>query len=76
MLSWCFGMFSMMSECQEQENELDDALALNENVTVKVLHECGLYKFFLCPNMRSQPLLLQHLVDMWDLDVGHFMLGD
>lgn len=43
---------------------------------VNVLYECGLYKLFLCLNMRSQPLLLQHLVDMWDPNAGHFMVGD
>lgn len=30
----------------------------------------------MCLNMRSQPLLLQHLVDMWDLDAGNSMVGD
>lgn len=30
----------------------------------------------MCLNMWSQPLLLQHLVVMWDPDVGHFMVGD
>lgn len=43
---------------------------------MNVLHECDLYKFFLCLNMQSQPLLLQHLVDMWDPNVGHFIVGD
>ena len=41
-----------------------------------MLRECGLYKKNLCPNMRSQPLLLQHLVDTWDPDAGKFMVGD
>lgn len=30
----------------------------------------------MCLNMWSQPLLLQHLVDMRELDVGRFMVGD
>ena len=76
MFSWCFGRFAMMLEWWEKEHELDDALALNDDVTVNVLRECSLYKFFFCLNMRSQPLLLQHLVDMWDRDAGHFMVGD
>ena len=58
------------------EHDLNDALALNDDVTVNVLHECGLHKLFLCLNMRSQPLLLQQLVDMWDQDAGDFMVGD
>ena len=64
--SWCFSRLATMLEWREKEHELDDALALNDDVLVNVLHECGLYKLFLCPNMRSHPLLLQHLVDMWD----------
>lgn len=55
-----------MLEWWEWEHELDDALVLNDDVMMNVLHECGLYKFFLCLNMQSQSLLLQHLVDMWD----------
>ena len=43
---------------------------------MNVLGERGLYKFFMCLNMRSQPLLLQHLVDMWDPDAGHSMVDD
>ena len=65
-----------MLEWKENENELDEALVLNDNVTMNVLHEFGLYKFFFCLNMRSQLLLLQHLVDMWDPDVGKFLVGD
>ena len=43
---------------------------------VKVLWECGMYKFFMCPNMQSHPVLLQLLVDMWDPDAGYFMVGN
>ena len=63
-------------ELREWENDINDASTLNDDVMVNVLCESILYKFFLCPNMRSQPLLLQHLVDMWDIDVGNFMVGD
>ena len=65
-----------MLEWQEWEYDPNDALALNDYVVVNVLRECGLYKLFLFSNMRSQPLLVQHLVGMWDLDPGHFMVGD
>jgi hypothetical protein len=30
----------------------------------------------MCSNMCSQLVLLQHMVDMWDLDAGHFKVGD
>ena len=65
-----------MLEWWEREHDLDDALAFGDDIMVNVLQECGLYKFFMWSNMWSQPLLLQHLVDMWDPDVGHFMAGD
>ena len=42
-----------MLEWQEREHELDDALALNNDVAVNVLREYGLYKFFMCQNMQS-----------------------
>ena len=64
-----------MLEWREREHELDDALALNDDIMVNVLGESGLYNFFTCLNIWSQQLLLQHLVDMWDLDVGHLWWG-
>ena len=76
MLCMVFWKLVIMLEWWEREHELDDALVLNVDITLNVLRECGLYKFFMCLNMRSQPLLLQHLVDMWDLDAGHFVVGD
>ena len=39
--SWCFGRLATMLEWWEREHELDDALALNDNVMVNVLRECG-----------------------------------
>ena len=59
-----------------RKHVLGDALELCDDDMVNVFQECGLYKFFMCPNMLSQPLILQHLVDMWDLDAWHFMVGD
>lgn len=74
--SRCFGKLASMLEWREREHEIDDAFVLNDNVTMNVLRECDLHKFFLCMNMRSQLLLLQQLVDMWDPNAGHFMVGD
>jgi hypothetical protein len=39
-----------------------------------MLMQCGLLKFFLCPFMRTQPRLLNALIDYWHLDVEAFML--
>ena len=65
-----------MLEWREREHEKQDALEIVDDVTLNVLWDCGLYKCFMCPNMRSQPILLRRLVDMWDLDAGHFKVGD
>lgn len=65
-----------MLEGREREHEIDEALAMGDDIIVNVLWECGMYKFFMCLNMQSPPLLLQHFVDMWDLHVGYFMVGD
>lgn len=65
-----------MLEWQEREHEQDDALALGNDIMMNALRECGIYKFFMCPNMHSHPMLLQPLVDMWDVEAGHFMVGD
>lgn len=65
-----------MLEWWEGEHELDYALSLDDDVTINVLWECELYKFFMCSNMWSQPLLLQRLIDMWDPVVEQFMVGD
>jgi hypothetical protein len=39
-----------------------------------VLTQCGLVKFFLCPFMRSQPKLLNALVDYWHPNAEAFMI--
>ena len=36
----------------------------------------GLLKFFMCPRMRAQPMLLERLVAMWDADSQVFMVRD
>ena len=38
------------------------------------LMQCGLLKFFLCPFMRTQPRLLNALVDYWHPDADASML--
>ena len=40
------------------------------------LHNYGLLKFFMCPGLRAQPLLLQRMVGMWEPDSQCFLVGD
>ena len=48
-----------MLEWKEREHEANDQVALNDRVTMESLRNCGLFKFFMCPGLRVQPLLLQ-----------------
>ena len=50
-------------ECEHEEDEL---LALHDPVTVNVLQNCCLLKFFRISSMRQQINLLQYLLDAWD----------
>ena len=65
-----------MLECKEQEHEANDQATLNDHATMVSLRNCGLLKFFMCPSLRAQPLLLQHMVGMWELNSQRFMVGD
>ena len=44
------------------------------STTVATLKQCGLWKYFQCPLMRSQPRLLNHLVEYWNPDAEAFMI--
>ena len=51
-------------------------MTLGDRATIISLHNCGLLKFFVCPSLRAQPLLLQQMVAMWEPDSQHFLVGD
>ena len=57
-----------MLEWKEREYEANDHVVLNNHATMVSLSNCGLLKFFMCLGLRAQPLLLQCMVGMWDLD--------
>ena len=65
-----------MLEWKEREHELNDQEALNERTTIVLLRNCGLLKFFMFPGLRVQPLLLQRMVVVWDVDSQCFIVGD
>jgi hypothetical protein len=59
---------------REREHEAaNEVVAADPNVMV-VLSQCGLVKFFLCLFMRTQPRLLNALVDYWHPDAEAFMI--
>jgi hypothetical protein len=59
---------------REREHEDISALVGQDPNVVVALMQCGLLKFFLCPFMRTQPRLLNTLVDYWHPDAEAFML--
>ena len=65
-----------MLEWKECEHEVNDQAALGDRVTMVSLRICGLLKFFMCLGLRAQPLLLQRMVAMWELDSQRFLVGD
>ena len=65
-----------MLEWKEREHEVNDQAALGDRATIVSLRNCGLLKFFMCPGLRAQPLLLQRMVAMWEPDSQRFLVGD
>ena len=65
-----------MLEWKEHEHEENDLMAVGNLDTMEALNNCWLLKFFLCPNMRAQSLLLAQLVNMWDPNSQHFVVRD
>ena len=57
-----------MLEWKEREHEVNNQVALGDRATIVSLRNCGLLKFFLCPDLQVQPLLLQQMVAMWEPD--------
>lgn len=55
-------------EWKERGHKLNDQAALGDQAAMDALRNYGLLKFFMCPGMWAQPLLLERLVAMWDAD--------
>ena len=56
-----------MLEWREREHEEVDDVAMLHLPTLRVLRECGLYKFWAIQGMRAQVDLLTWLVNKWDV---------
>ena len=65
-----------MLQWKEREHEVNDQAALGDHAIIVSLRNCGLLKFFMCPGLRVQPLLLQRMVAMWEPDSQCFLVGD
>jgi hypothetical protein len=64
-----------MLKWKERENEEEYYIFGNDPTTVMALWECGLLKFFKVQGMRAQLVLLEHLVQMWDVNEQAFHVG-
>jgi hypothetical protein len=58
---------------EREHEEVSELVGEDTNVVVSLM-QCRLLKFFLCPFMRTQPRLLNALVDYWHPDAEAFML--
>ena len=64
----------MYVQWREREHEAANELVAADPNVMAVLTQCGLVKFFLCLFMRTQPRLMNALVDYWHLNAEAFML--
>ena len=60
---------------KEREHEVLDNQFANDPATIDALQNCGLLKYFQIPQMKSHFRLLEYIIDMWDPDQDHFMVG-
>ena len=66
----------MVIEWKEREHGEEDEQAIESEVCMNSLRNCGLKKFFLTPCLRAQPELLQYLISIWDEQEQVFKLRD
>ena len=66
----------MVIEWEKRGHEAKDHQAMQDQDCIDALWACGLLKFFMIPQIISQPELLQHLINWWDVDCQLFMFGD
>lgn len=63
-------------EWRECEHEEQDIVALNHPTTIHALKNCGLYKFFTIPGMKTQLNLLEWMVGKWNIQEECFVVGE
>ena len=68
---WCF-LYRIVIEWREREHEEVDVAVERDVRAQKYLQICGIYKFWAIKGMRAQVILLQTLINYWDLDAEAF----
>ena len=64
-----------MIKWKEREHEMDDIAALWSPRTRAALRSCELLKFFKLQKMKSEVLLLEHIISLWDINEQGFRIG-
>ena len=64
----------MVLEWREREHGDVEEVVRADIMAQKVLHACGIYKFWCLGGLRAKLGLLQMLVDYWDLDSESFQI--
>ena len=60
---------------KEREHESFDLQAANDQPTIESLRNCGLLNYFRVPGMKEHIRLLEYIINMWDPDQEHFVVG-
>ena len=60
---------------KEREHEVPNNQAANDPATIEALRNSRLLKYFWIPGMKAHVRLLEYIIDMWDADQEHFVVG-
>ena len=66
--------FRMTISWREREHSAIDQEVMEDRAAQNVLRNCGLFKFFKMPNMKSNVRLLEMLVNYWEPDQDCFII--
>ena len=60
---------------KERMHDNEDAAAERNAGCIATLRDCGLLNFFQTPSMVSHERLLEHILQMWNLEQQYFKVG-
>ena len=60
---------------KERQHDNDDAFAERNAGCIAALRDYGLLNFFCTPSMVSHERLLEHILQMWNLEQHYFEVG-
>ena len=60
---------------KEREHEVLDNQDANDPATIEALRNCRLLKYLRISGMKAHVQLLEYIIEIWDLDQEHFVVG-